>query len=120
MKKEKKTDYLSNEFWNPIAKIFIFGVIIYNIISYLFFPTYLGFKCDYRTANFGPNSASIIKEFNGDPCMKDGKNRFKTYFRKEFSKKSECMNYVKYSKEISAPSDRYIVDCEKKKFKLFF
>ena len=31
--------------------------------------------------------------------MKDGKNRFKTYFRKEFSKKSECMNYVKYSKE---------------------
>ena len=74
MKKKPTTDQTN---WYLITKIFIFGVVIYNVISYLFFPTYVGFKCDYRTANFGLSSLSIIKEFNGDPCMKDGKNRFK-------------------------------------------
>jgi len=45
--------------------------------------------------------------------MKDGNNRFKTYFRKEFSSKEECMDYVRYSKEITVP-EGYLVDCEKK------
>ena len=45
--------------------------------------------------------------------MKDGKNRFKTYFRREFSSKEECIEYVKYSKEIVVP-EGYLVDCEKK------
>ena len=103
---------------HPIISLGAVIYCFYKLITYFFFPTYVGFKCNYELANFGPNSVIIIKQFNGDPCMKDGKNRFKTYFRKEFSKKSECINYVKYSKEIDVPSG-YIVDCDKKKFELF-
>jgi hypothetical protein len=83
MKKKPTTDQTN---WYLITKIFIFGVVIYNVISYLFFPTYVGFKCDYRTANFGLSSLSIIKEFNGDPCMKDGKIDLKHILEKSFLK----------------------------------
>ena len=107
MSKKKNPSTKTN--WSPLISLaaFIYGgyLLFTNYIS----PTYVGFQCDYQSSVFQSNLSTTLK----DACMKDGNNRFKTYFRKEFSSKEECMDYVRYSKEITVP-EGYLVDCEKK------
>ena len=113
MKKEKKVDYLSNEFLNPIIKIGILFYGVYLIFNWLFGSTFFAYKCDYKSALFGTveETISILNEFGGDPCEKKGKNRFKSKL-KEFKSKEECENYINYGKGLSS-SDRYVLLCEK-------
>ena len=95
--------------WQPFVSLGLVIFVGYNLFTSYFSPTYVGFKCDYYSSQFQSNLSTTLK----DSCMKDGKNRFKTYFRREFSSKEECIEYVKYSKEIVVPVG-YLVDCEKK------
>jgi len=111
MKKEKKVDYLSNEFWFPIVRIGVYFYGGYLLFNLLFGSTFIAYRCDYKSAVFGTDKEliKILKEFGGDPCMKEGGNRFKIKL-KEFKSKEECENYL-YRR--SSSSDRYVYNCEK-------
>ena len=71
---------------------------------------YRAYKCNYRY------SSDVLQEFGGDPCMKKGNNRFKSYYSKKFKSLSdrqywidtEDMSYLK------APSNKYVLGCDKK------
>ena len=113
MKKEKKIDYLSNEFWFPFVRIGILFYGGYLLFNWLFGSTFIGYKCDYKSAVFGSDEETIkiLNEFGGDPCEKKGKNRFKIKLR-EFKSKEECENYIYLAGGLSS-SDRYVFLCEK-------
>ena len=76
---------------------------------------YRAFKCNYRAAIFGPDASENIKEFGGDPCMKKGNNRFKSYYPNKFEDLTMCEIFRDTTDQsyLKAPSDTYVVDCEK-------
>ena len=57
----------------------------------------------------------IIKEFGGDPCAKKGINRFKSYYPNKFEDLTMCEIFRDTTDQsyLKAPSDTYVVDCEK-------
>jgi|LULL01.1.fsa_nt_gb hypothetical protein len=57
----------------------------------------------------------FIKEFGGDPCAKKGINRFKSYYPNKFEDLTMCEIFRDTTDQsyLKAPSDTYVVDCEK-------
>ncbi len=77
---------------------------------------YRAFKCNYRAAIFGPDASENIKEFGGDPCMKKGNNRFKSYYSKKFKSLSNCQYWIDTEdmSYLKAPKNKYVLGCDKK------
>ena len=119
MNKEKMTNFLAT-----IGLIFIITFIIWlfaNSVLSLFGGGFSGkkyhaYKCNYRAALFGPNANEIIKEFGGDPCMKKGNNRFKSYYPKKFKSLSDCQYWIDTEdmSYLKAPKHKYVLGCDKK------
>ena len=92
-------------------------VVVFFLYHFNLFPfsekKYQAYKCNYIAANFGTDEETmkILKEFKGDPCMKEGDNRFKTYWPKKFKSLSHCQISLKIKKY---DSNIYIVGCDKK------
>ena len=99
----------------PILIIIAVGFILYNKGIFPFSGNkYQGYKCNYQAAMFGTDEETmkILKEFNGDPCMKEGDNRFKTYWPNKFKTLSYCQIWLRGKKY---DSNIYFVGCDKKK-----
>ena len=92
-------------------------VVVFFLYHFNLFPfsgkKYQAYKCNYIAANFGPDEEAlkILKEFKGDPCMKEGDNRFKTYWDEKYEKLSFCQFKLKQKKY---DSNIYFVGCDKK------
>mgnify|MGYP001317998729 FL=1 len=99
----------------PILIIIVVGFILYQKGLFPFSGNkYQGYKCNYQAAMFGTDeeTTKILKEFNGDPCMKEGDNRFKTYWSTKFKQLSVCQIWLRSKKH---DSNIYFVGCDKKK-----
>ena len=100
--------------------ILIWGgvIVVIYFLSNLFGSNYVAYKCNYKSALFGSDAQTIkvLKEFGGDPCEKEGKNRFKSYYSKEFDSKSSCESYINNTSQstLKAPSSNFVLGCEKK------
>ena len=112
MVKKIKTD------WTITVLVWGGVLIAIYFLAFLFGSNYVAYKCDYKSTMFGSDNhtTKILKEFGGDPCQKEGRNRFKSYYSKEFDSKSICEDYINTAPQstLRAPSSTFILGCEKK------
>ena len=100
--------------------VLVWGGVIIAIyfLSNLFGSNYVAYKCNYKSALFSSDAQTtkVLKEFGGDPCEKEGKNRFKSFYSKEFDSKSSCESYINTTSQstLKAPSSNFVLGCEKK------
>ena len=95
----------------PLMIIILLGFVLYFNNLFPFNKKYQAYKCNYIAANFGTDEETlkILKEFKGDPCMKEGNNRFKTYWEEKYEKLLVCKLMLKQKKY---DSNTYIVGCD--------
>ena len=112
MTDEKK---IKSDWTIPILLIgFVIGALVVTFSSGG--GKYRAFKCNYRAAVFGPDASENLKEFGGDPCMKKGNNRFKSYYSKKFKSLSDCQYWIDTEdmSYLKAPKHKYVLGCDKK------